>query len=838
MYTKIQAMQDTLNENLTFATSYTSLGHSGTISSQRGYAFKNGYRHMAVQGYNASWVLTTPNGDSDTAAAGTMLAHRLDHNTQTVVTYTIPAVTGGAAVTVGAVLIGIRHISDNALISVVKSGTGFRFYGVVNGAPVSGFVDVASKFGLPAPGADDHDNDMTTTRVNLGEGNAGMVAHKCVYIKATDTFHEQTIIVDIGGGASVTYSKSFKRKWQGTLTPGYYQTGRVTEAGINHYLFTESPELNGYINNLGGFNPVSVSAIIDPKTGTSIWDETFDGSSGPSTLSTVDSDPNSVRLNQFMIARDYLAPDEGNFIGGRFICMITNRSPLTLIHTSPGGSIIHTSITRDTSPTGAHRTPRVVFGISPSGDILLGWKNTSTTAGEQLSSLVCYTSGGSEKWRVSDDDGANWYETLVESPLLLTVASSFSESMNIWCNFDGRGNVIFNNIRIQGVTTNGAMRAPHMRNMFSLVDGRSLKYNTPSTIPGVSNIQQSPLLVYYTFNEVTKACQLNTLVASNGSTYSSTNTTALSGAFKRNTTPIRNKLNFKVMNALGETLKYNSDYSVDATVDGWFELAEGDDYGNLNIPITQGAEYKMTFAGKFYTPLVISGTYDKSITPQTIEVYLQDKDWTRRDYTVSTQQDVLDISKDPMGNYNFANDIDMSGVPYETPYLNQDDAFMGVINGNGYTLSNLQATGPSSGSYGGLIGVAQNAQFVDITVLGAKSEASAGHGLGLLAGFYLREPLFAADEEIPATYTELDPLFKNITIENSVVKTQWGHSGIGMLFGVFTWRGYLDTLDYVFEEIVLRRNTTIGTDSGSSNVGPVVGQMDIMNLNGGGGGPG
>lgn len=825
MYTKIQAIQETFAEAISIPSSYTSRPHTGTISSQRGVAFKYGNRNRVLTGYNTTWVFTTPTGIADTATPTQFLIHKYNHLTQSAVciTASVPTVA-----TFGRYVNGIRAFNDDNMTAGVVGGATFAVVGVRGTTPFSASYDVAAAFTLPAASlpAGDQSSERSIELVNIGDGRLAAIAYQSVYIKATDMFHEQIVQINDDGSKSFILNSSFKRRSTNQVT-STVDFGRLGEAGPSHFVFRENPEKNGTVGSNGFIVPISVAYIVEAQSGARIWEKTVNGNYFPGIRSTIHSDPTQVRINQTLLTRDFIHPNEGALIGGRFIALVSNGDTYTCLYKTAGGSTTSAEIA-----TRSGMIPRVVFGISPNGEILVGWKDINDATQDVL---VCYGAGGDEQWVVTPDD---WdaFDRLVGKPMwAVTATTSSNAGHTSYVLFDAEGNANFHAFYVEQVTTTGAMRAPCFRYMFSMDTGKMYNSKSLYTVPGVSNTQQIVLGIYYTFDESSLACQTMFLVANSGSTYTTTNTTALSGAFKTMAMPIKTRLFFRVADQRGKILQYNTDYAVKAEVDGWYEWGEGDGKGGYSIPINPGSEYKVVFTGTLFAPNTQEGTYAKGTTPNPIMIVMMDKDWTRRDYIVSTPEDVLAIREDPMGNYNFSNDIDMLGVPYDTPFMGQDVAFMGVINGNGYKLTNLVATGDSSGSYGGLVGVAHNAQFVDLTITGANANASAGHGLGLLAGFYLKEPLFGPDDPIPATYTELEPRFSNLVIEDCTVQTQWGHSGIGIMFGVFTWRGYLDTLDYVFEQIVLRRNRLTGTNSGSSNTGCIVGQMDIENLNSGGG---
>lgn len=828
MYTRIQGMQEILAERITIPTFYSTLPNTGPYTSQRGVAYRRSKSNRVVTGYNTTWVMTTTTGTDEVSLPTTFMFHKINTQNQSVVTASIAAPPQGAVNTLfGQYLLGIRSVTDDAIVSGVISGGNLKVVGMRGTTPFSAMYNVDNQFTLPAVGPDDKSSYVDSCVVNTGNGTLAAIAYKGVFIKATDMYYEQIVKVTDSGAVSFILNHSFKRTSTApiTLTADFAD---LQECGPNHYLFRENPEKTSSLGQNGYLNPTSVTHIVDGRTGSDVWSSSVAGWSVPSVYSTIHEELYRVRLNQTLLTRDYLGPNEGEFIGGRFISVIREGSgQYKVLCTSSGGTFIVINIDIPLSPTGVPYTYRLPLGITPSGQAILVFDDSQ---GNEL--LVCYDTDGSEKWQISNND---WpaFDRLI-SKLILSWRSTAGTAITPALSYDGQGNASISSVYFEATSTTGSTRAPLMRYLFRLSDGNMYDTKSLYNLSPSSSLQQAPLGIFYTYDEETLACQENVLIGNTGSTYATENTTALSGALKILKVPISTRMHFIISDERGQLID-SFNYSVEAKIDGWSEWGDSVDPGRYSLQVASGAEYDITFLGKMYQPVNLKGTYSKVTTPNPIQITLPDKDWSRKDYYVSTQQDVLDIRNDPMGNYNFANDIDMSGVSYETPFISQDEAFMGVINGNGYTLSNLQASGPSSGSYGGLIGIAQNAQFVDITVTGARSESSAGHGLGLVVGYYIKEQLFSDDEIIPSTYYELEPLFKNITIEDSVVKTQWGHSGIGMLIGVFYWRGYLETLDYVFEQITLRRNTTVGTNSGSSNVGPVIGQMTIENINGGGG---
>ena len=96
-------------------------------------------------------------------------------------------------------------------------------------------------------------------------------------------------------------------------------------------------------------------------------------------------------------------------------------------------------------------------------------------------------------------------------------------------------------------------------------------------------------------------------------------------------------------------------------------------------------------------------------------------------YYVSDAEDFLDIKNHPSGEITFVNDIDMSGVEY-TPF-----EFSGTLDGNGYTISNVNITTTSTNA--GLFtvnkGKIQDLKIKNITINSLNEKTSY---IGALAG--------------------------------------------------------------------------------------------------------
>ncbi len=90
-------------------------------------------------------------------------------------------------------------------------------------------------------------------------------------------------------------------------------------------------------------------------------------------------------------------------------------------------------------------------------------------------------------------------------------------------------------------------------------------------------------------------------------------------------------------------------------------------------------------------------------------------------YTIiKTAADLDNIRNDLNGKYILMNDIDLSGINWESiggladtsVQPNPSDCFQGELNGNGYTINNLTVNNPSG--YGGLFGVILNAEIKNL----------------------------------------------------------------------------------------------------------------------------
>lgn len=138
-------------------------------------------------------------------------------------------------------------------------------------------------------------------------------------------------------------------------------------------------------------------------------------------------------------------------------------------------------------------------------------------------------------------------------------------------------------------------------------------------------------------------------------------------------------------------------------------------------------------------------------------------------YTIiRTAEDLKKINDNLSGKYIIMNDIDLSGVDWD-PIGSDEKPFRGILNGNGYSISNLKinADNGSETSNVGFIGVATNATISNIILENAEVITPPGYNkgsVGLLIG-----------------------RGENINIDNvSVSGSASGHQKVGGLIGTLS----------------------------------------------------
>lgn len=130
---------------------------------------------------------------------------------------------------------------------------------------------------------------------------------------------------------------------------------------------------------------------------------------------------------------------------------------------------------------------------------------------------------------------------------------------------------------------------------------------------------------------------------------------------------------------------------------------------------------------------VQTGTNTIVSTPHLTEAEAKAQGYT----VIKTAQDLLNIEKNMSGRYMLVNDIDLSGYSNWNGIGNIYDGtyFEGILDGNGYTISNLKITGKASNTDygGGLFALISGAEIRNLTIKNANISGD-NVSAGALAG--------------------------------------------------------------------------------------------------------
>lgn len=197
------------------------------------------------------------------------------------------------------------------------------------------------------------------------------------------------------------------------------------------------------------------------------------------------------------------------------------------------------------------------------------------------------------------------------------------------------------------------------------------------------------------------------------------------------------------------------------------------------------------------------------------------------------------MQEDPLGLYYIVNDIDLAGSSdWFTMFTNTDNPFMGLLDGQGYTVRNLSydvntTSNPPEGfstNYVGLIGASRNAQFKNLNFENIRLQGYAGHASAILCGYLLAAPLFDDDEEVPLGYEELEICLHNIHFKDCGTTQQYGYSSSGILVGELNFGGayfptYYDADMHLIDNCMGLR-CSIGSAQYGSNQKGFIGSID------------
>lgn len=191
-------------------------------------------------------------------------------------------------------------------------------------------------------------------------------------------------------------------------------------------------------------------------------------------------------------------------------------------------------------------------------------------------------------------------------------------------------------------------------------------------------------------------------------------------------------------------------------------VENGDTIGDIINKINASGQYTagLDENGKFF---IRSGSATQSVS------HISEEEAIAQGYTIiKTAQQLQDISNNLSGKYILMNDIDLTGFNWTAigDYTNHnlgEDAFSGILDGNGYSINNFNQT-TTDGEQCGLFNVIYNAEIKNLQI----SNASIKQDLGTAPG--------ANPVGILAS-TAASSKISHVYVTNSEITGSWGYTG-------------------------------------------------------------
>ena len=146
-------------------------------------------------------------------------------------------------------------------------------------------------------------------------------------------------------------------------------------------------------------------------------------------------------------------------------------------------------------------------------------------------------------------------------------------------------------------------------------------------------------------------------------------------------------------------------------------------------------------------------------------------------YIITTPVELQSIQDDLTAYYKLGNDIDLTGISW-SPIGSSSVPFSGSLDGNGYSISNLEITSTNSVHTGFFAVVSnseiKNIQFIDSNIVITNGYAANIHGTGIISG--------AVNSDSRVTFSNI--YIKNANIDVTIsASNQYIQNAIGGLFG-------------------------------------------------------
>lgn len=818
------AIQRVLEQEIKLTNSTAEITHTGDYAQQKSIGLRYMRRNGVYYAEKTTWVVSTGEGIENGSTPSDLFITKVDNDSLTAVTRRVNITYPDNA---GASLAKLRDYLNNAMVT--SDDTFITAFTFVNGGPLapgrdiyiqgagmegnnaySWSVNITNDFKPPEGTTVSEDLWSVTTYADTG--HISVVVLRSYWGTDPRLIHEIMRRYTISASGAVVNNELIHHKVYppaGTGTPiGFAIAYRVSPT---HYVYRSSSyEFPGNLIDRTYLRDGITDAVLEEVIG------------GAPQFTEALSDRN----NNLYSCRPFLSDTERPLIGGRYITMTTGM-PNTynghkLYWESSSGGIKHATIPFRGGTSNVIR-PYIVLGISPNDDIYIVWYDGNTS--KEI--LAKYDSSGNLVWDVTKEDwpytGWDYLITYPVTAIRASPGTGTSEDSLCYNNrmlFDTKGRpVLLGTQAIPASATQG--RTPYTRVILDPDTGKPIKAPVLGTVPAISGKVGLAIADIMSYNSVTDTAKQTFLIANTQST-SPISTTATLGKMRRMSVDSKLLLYISVKDADGKILDYSS-YNLEVTVDDAYAWPNYDSANKVHyIELKPGQNWKVTVKSQRYVKSEKTGTFGND--NQSVDIIMHPKDWSRNSYEIYTPQDLIDMRKDSMGLYTLMNDIDMSGIEWETPFTSTEEAFMGSLNGNGYTIKNLIANN-ENGGYTALCGVVQNGVFYDIAFENCNMYGSSGHALGVLSGFVLVAPLFY-NEDPPSSYEELDTYFHNISFKNCSLRQKYSYSGSGMLFGEMSWSKPV-IHGTVINNIEVNKCRLIGGEYGSDTLGGAWGSLSI-----------
>lgn len=826
------AIQRVLEQEINLTNTTSEIVHTGDYAQQKSIGLRYMRRNGVYYAEGTTWVVSTGDGIENGSTPSDLFITKVDNDSLTAVTrrvnITYPANAGASLAKLRDYLNNAMVTSDNTFITAftfVNGGQlapGRELY--IQGAGMEGnnayswSINISSDF--EPPEGTTVSEDVWSATMHADSGHIAVIVLRSYWGSDPRLIHEIMRRYTISASGAVINNELIHHKVfppAGTGTPiGFAIAYRVSPT---HYVYRNSSyEFPG---------DLIYRTYLRDGTTDAVLEEVRIGSPGF-------KEAISDRNNSLYSCRPFISEAERTLIGGRYITMTTGmpntyNGHKVFWHSSSGG-IKHATIPFRGASSNVIR-PYIVLGISPDDDIYIVWYDGNTS--KEI--LAKYDSAGNHIWDVTKEDWpyAGW-DYLISYPVTAIRASpgtGTSEDSLCYNNrmlFDSKGRPVLTGTQtIPASATLG--RTPYTRVILDPDTGKPIKAPILGTVPAISGKVGLAIADIMSYNSVTDIAKQIFLIADTQST-SPISESAKLGKLRRMAVDSKLYLYVTVKDANGDTLDYST-YNIEMSVDDSYAWPNYDSTKKVHyIELKPGQNWKVIIKSQKYIKKEETGVFGNDNS--SIEIIMQPRSWTRKQYEIYTPQDLFDMREDPLGLYTIMNDIDMAGFPWETPFQGGDDAFMGSLEGQGYKIKNWVHNEAGGLSYTGLAGATQNAVFKNIVFENCHFTGESGHGLSIVTGFSLNVPLFDPErEDIPPDYEELIAQFHNITFKQCTLGNRYGHSGAGFLFGEFVWSRPAPS-EPVLDNIIVDRCKINGADYGSSGYGGVWGQASISIVEG------